>query len=345
MLGRARVHATRPCRGDYRVGSSPARPRQPPSSNPSAAWGHFECFDGKVSVLRGDHTVNQMRLRWACGSRDFRSRHDDQSWVAALTTVLDVCALIVARVDEQPVTMARLTFAMARHAVRDLCAVFRLEPASASRDRLPATEEKRLESVLTAVGLRLRSDEASVAKFMSLRSTYEPYVDALSSFLLMPLPAWVPPEAPWPVDSRRRTSMAPRKGSSSAPSWRLCRIRGPLTCVSSRPGAKRRGRPSGRIPGIDLELRDQRRSVRGARAGPCRPDARRASAGRAPVGARRREGPGGGLPPGRRGSCRCSGLCVLMNSRRSTAARARSAARVAAGPESAALPACPQDQR
>jgi hypothetical protein len=34
----------------------------------------------------------------------FRSQHDNQSWVAALTTVLDVCALIVARIDERPVT-------------------------------------------------------------------------------------------------------------------------------------------------------------------------------------------------------------------------------------------------
>jgi hypothetical protein len=129
----------------------------------------------------------------------FRSQHDNQSWVAALTTVLDVCALIVARIDEQPITMARLTFAMARHAVRDLCAVFGHEPVSPPGDRLPAAEEKRLESILAAVGLRLRSDEASVAQFMSLRSTYEPYVQALSGFLLMPLPAWVPPEVVEPV--------------------------------------------------------------------------------------------------------------------------------------------------
>jgi Ion channel len=128
----------------------------------------------------------------------FRSQHDNQTWVAALTTILDVCALIVARIDEQPITMARLTFAMARHAVLDLCAVFRLEPAPPPSDRLPAAEDKRLESILSAAGLRLRSDEASVAKFMSLRSTYEPYVHALSNFLSMPLPPWVPPEAVQP---------------------------------------------------------------------------------------------------------------------------------------------------
>src|SRR5262249_23996992 len=99
----------------------------------------------------------------------FRSQHDNQSWVAALTPVLDVCALIVARMDGgQPVTMARLTFAMARHAVRDLCAVFRLEPAAPAGDRLPAAEEKRLETVLAGVGVRVRPDEASVAGFIAL---------------------------------------------------------------------------------------------------------------------------------------------------------------------------------
>ena len=67
----------------------------------------------------------------------FRSQHDNQSWVAALTTILDACALIVARIDERPVTAARLTFAMARHAVVDLCAVFRLEPASPPRRSAP----------------------------------------------------------------------------------------------------------------------------------------------------------------------------------------------------------------
>ena len=94
--------------------------------------------------------------------------------------------------------MARVTFAMARHAVVDLCAVFRLEPISAPGDRLPDAEAKRLESVLAAADIRLRSDEASVATFTSLRSMYEPHVHALSRFLLMPMPAWVPPEAAQP---------------------------------------------------------------------------------------------------------------------------------------------------
>ena len=63
----------------------------------------------------------------------FRSQHDKQSWVAALTTILDVCALVVARIEDTSRPTARLTFAMARHAVVDLCAIFRPRPGAPTR--------------------------------------------------------------------------------------------------------------------------------------------------------------------------------------------------------------------
>src|SRR5438445_2541655 len=66
----------------------------------------------------------------------FRSQHDNQSWVAALTTILDVCSLVIARIEDGPALTARLTFAMARHAVLDLCAIFHLTPAPPAVDRL-----------------------------------------------------------------------------------------------------------------------------------------------------------------------------------------------------------------
>jgi hypothetical protein len=124
----------------------------------------------------------------------FRSQHDNQSWVAAMTTILDACALTVARIEEGPERTARLTFAMASHAVKDLCAVFHLEPAFPRSDRLPGQERQRLESLLAESGFRLRSDEKSAAKLTAMRAMYEPYVQALAVYLMMPLPAWVAPE-------------------------------------------------------------------------------------------------------------------------------------------------------
>jgi len=124
----------------------------------------------------------------------YRSQHDNQSWVAGMTALLDSCALILSIVDTDCRRQARLTFAMARHAVVDLCIVFRLERTPPAVDRLPAAEARRLETFLSAEGVRLRTDEPSIAKFRDLRAMYEPYVQALSSYLLMPLPEWLPSE-------------------------------------------------------------------------------------------------------------------------------------------------------
>ena len=122
----------------------------------------------------------------------FRSQHDHQSWLAALTTILDVSALAISRIDDAPQATARLTFAMARHAVADIHAIFRLSPVSPAVDRLPRPEAEHLEAVLAASGIRLRTDDASMANFNALRARYEPLVHSLSNFLLMPLPEWIP---------------------------------------------------------------------------------------------------------------------------------------------------------
>ena len=124
----------------------------------------------------------------------FRSQHDNQSWVAALTTILDACALAMSRIEGAPVRTAQLTFAMARHAVVDLCAVFHLSPSHPSADRLPSSELVRLEASLASADYRLLSDPSCAAKFSRLRAMYEPYVNALAVYLLMPLPDWIPPE-------------------------------------------------------------------------------------------------------------------------------------------------------
>lgn len=125
----------------------------------------------------------------------YRSQHDNQSWIAALTTILDVCALIIAGLENGPVRAARLTFAMARHAVADMSNVFHQGPRPPERDRLPATELDRLRRALAACGLSLPEGTHVEDKLAHLRHMYEPYVNALGEFLLMPLPNWLPPEA------------------------------------------------------------------------------------------------------------------------------------------------------
>jgi hypothetical protein len=123
----------------------------------------------------------------------YRSQHDNQSWVAALTTILDVCSLIVAGVEAAPARDARLAFAMARHAVVDLARVFDRTPLPPQPDRLPQSELARLKQTLAAAGMPLKQGPGVDQHLEHLRQMYEPYVNALGEFLLMPLPAWVPP--------------------------------------------------------------------------------------------------------------------------------------------------------
>ena len=121
----------------------------------------------------------------------FRSQHAHQSWLAALTTILDACALLMAAGPDGSAYQARVTFAMARHAVIDLAQVFHLEPRPPVPDRLSPREVDRLLELLGEAG-RPPADPAHAARrLMELRRTYEPHVNALSERFLMPLPAWV----------------------------------------------------------------------------------------------------------------------------------------------------------
>jgi Ion channel len=94
----------------------------------------------------------------------FRSQHENQSWVAALTAILDFSTLVLAGKTGGRVWAARRVYAIGRHALGDLSQVLRAPPQFDAPDRL--------------------SDK--------LRKGYEPYAFALSHELLMDLPPWMP---------------------------------------------------------------------------------------------------------------------------------------------------------
>src|SRR5262249_13130303 len=78
----------------------------------------------------------------------YRSQHDNQSWVAALTTILDTCTLLIVTVKDQDAYQAQLTFAMARHAAVDLALVFKVIPQPPQPDRLPLERAELLREQL-----------------------------------------------------------------------------------------------------------------------------------------------------------------------------------------------------
>jgi hypothetical protein len=120
----------------------------------------------------------------------FRSQHSNQSWVGALTTMLDVTSLVLTGIEGVQPGQAKLTFAMARHAAVDLAQVVNARYDPGAAERLTEAEMIALREALAAVGLRLRSDEYARDKLAKLRSMYEPYVHSTARNLMLSLPAW-----------------------------------------------------------------------------------------------------------------------------------------------------------
>lgn len=124
----------------------------------------------------------------------FRSQHDNQSWVAALTVVLDACALAIAGIEGISSDQARLTFAMTRHAAVDLALTLGTPPRPPEPDRLPLEQLEVMRVMLAGRGVNLLPGDDPQEALTQLRASYEPYVNALARHLRMPLPAWLPSE-------------------------------------------------------------------------------------------------------------------------------------------------------
>ena len=131
----------------------------------------------------------------------YRSQHDNQSWLSALTAVLDACALLISTTlgpeGQEAARQAQLTFALGRHALIDLGHVFRLEPVEQSwvergdTGRLTPEIYRRLCASTGEVHIQLCGDPSAAERLGALRLLYEPAAMALASYLEMPLPMWI----------------------------------------------------------------------------------------------------------------------------------------------------------
>src|SRR5882762_976186 len=74
----------------------------------------------------------------------YRSQHSNQSWLGALTVVLDATSLVMGRIEGIHTDQAKLTFAMARHAAVDLAQVINAKYNPHAPDRLPEEDQDRM---------------------------------------------------------------------------------------------------------------------------------------------------------------------------------------------------------
>jgi len=133
----------------------------------------------------------------------FRSQHPNQSWLGALTVMLDVTSLVISGVGNIHPDQAKLTFAMARHAAVDLAQVVSAQYSPHDANRLTSDDLKRLQTDLARHGVTFTIREVITAgvapnddadgpdRLEDLRVLYEPYLYSLSRHLLMTLPPWI----------------------------------------------------------------------------------------------------------------------------------------------------------
>jgi hypothetical protein len=122
----------------------------------------------------------------------FRSQHDNQSWIASLTAILDACALVKTGIEGACERQAELTFAIARHAVVDLSQVFGTAPRAPATDRLSSADLRMIRDTLAAQGMKLHDGEEADRQLLKLRTMYEPFIYSLAMYLSQTLPPWIP---------------------------------------------------------------------------------------------------------------------------------------------------------
>jgi hypothetical protein len=135
----------------------------------------------------------------------YRSQHVGQNWLAALTTMVDTSAVLVAALEpgSRESAAADLTFRLGRHALADLA--HQLAPKhDGARVAITDDEAAGLYEILQDEGLPLVDEAAFRDGLTALRRTYELDAAKLSHELSLKLPSWLPDE-----EARKRRKHLP----------------------------------------------------------------------------------------------------------------------------------------
>jgi hypothetical protein len=125
----------------------------------------------------------------------YRSQHDNQSWLAALATIMDASALILCGLKDTRTYQAKMTFAMGRLVILEMSTVLQLTTEHLEMERRMSDRKFDLASVLKEAGIEPAQADI-VQRLDDFRATYEPFLIVLSDFLLLDLPDWLPTDAP-----------------------------------------------------------------------------------------------------------------------------------------------------
>jgi len=192
----------------------------------------------------------------------YRSQHHNQSWLGALAAVMDGCALVLVGVEDMGQLQARMTFTMARQVMVEMARSFAISPSRyTGGDRLDHAAYARLEAALLEYGLNWVGGAGAEETLATLRATYEPLLDGLAKYLMLPLPGWLPEDEAtdhWEAGHRGLIASrlieelsgpggpSPLASMQSARSWR--RLRQRLKSSESQPDSGNAARSTSASP-------------------------------------------------------------------------------------------------
>jgi len=122
----------------------------------------------------------------------YRSQHDNQSWLAALSCLMDVSVLVMVGLDGVPTFQASLTFATARLALIEMGRVLGVGPMTSADSRLKPENFAGIQRILASSGIPLADEEGAEERLSAFRDTYEPFLFGLAQHLVLTLPRWDP---------------------------------------------------------------------------------------------------------------------------------------------------------
>jgi uncharacterized protein (DUF1800 family) len=102
--------------------------------------------------------------------------------------MLDSCAMLITLLPRAQSHQARLTFAVARHAVVDIALIFGIRPPQTQQDRLPPQATAQFHQMLQQIGKQPADVPQIESRLTELRALYEPFLQALARHFVLVLP-------------------------------------------------------------------------------------------------------------------------------------------------------------
>jgi hypothetical protein len=137
----------------------------------------------------------------------YRSQHVNQNWLAALSTIVDTSAAVLAAVPEGDAISAENTYAIGRHAFADLAHQFRVRRDHSPR-RLTDEAFSLLRDAFESENKHLVDRDTMRRRLDGFRAEYEPNALGLSEWLGLPLSEWVASDV-LQREQRRRVEATP----------------------------------------------------------------------------------------------------------------------------------------